>query len=312
VLRYGGDHADAPRFETAVVLAAPERAPAIVEAVDSIYVIGDTHGMYDAFVAGMQRAGLLDDSLRWIGGRRHLVLAGDMMDRGPDVIGLLWLIYRLEREAAAAGGAVHVVLGNHEVMVMMGDLRYVHPKETEIASWHDLPYDRMFDIRHSVLGRWLASKPGALRIGDAVITHGGLDPYYARFGMRALDDTLSTYMSEDLFYFWADSAAVIDIDSAAFVRRDDFFWSPRSLFWHRAYVQSDSLDAELDEALRSVGGRVLVVGHTPVDTIHARYGGRLLASHTLRYGAELLLLVRDGEGYRRFRITADGVTPFEE
>ena len=42
---------------------------------------------------------------------------------------VLDLLMRLESEARAAGGAVHVVLGNHEVMNIAGDLRYVSTEE---------------------------------------------------------------------------------------------------------------------------------------------------------------------------------------
>jgi hypothetical protein len=311
LLRYGGTTSDTLRFETLISLAPPRRAPTIQSAVDTVYVIGDTHGMYDEFVEGMQRVGLIDGALRWNGGRRHLVLAGDLLDRGPDVLALVWLVYRLEREAAAAGGRVHTVLGNHEIMVMKGDLRYVHPKEAEIARWHDASYDALFDIDVSILGRWLAAKPAALRIGDAVIVHGGLHPYYAQHGLRALDDTLRTFMGEELFRIWSDTTIPIRMDSASFARREHFFWAPESLFWHRGYVQSDTLGAELTEALRAVGARTLVVGHTPVDSIHTRYDGRLVAAHTPRFGAELVRLVRTRDGYRAERVTAAGTEPID-
>jgi hypothetical protein len=99
---------------------------------------------------------------------------------------------------------------------------------------------------------------------------------------------------------------VIRMDSASFQLRDDFFWSPRSVFWHREYIQSDTAVGQLDRALRLAGANMLVVGHTPVDSIHARYGGRVIAAHTPRMGAELLLLVRDGGSHRRYRLTAQG------
>jgi hypothetical protein len=309
LLGYGGDAADANRFETLIALRAPARPEVVSEPVDSVIVIGDTHGMYDALLDGLGRAGLIDEAGRWSGGRRHLVLAGDLMDRGPDVAALLWLVYRLEHEAARAGGHVHVLLGNHEIMVMMGDVRYVHPKEAEVARWHGLPYDRMYDVRSSLIGRWLASKPGVVRIGSAVITHGGLSAEHGRQGLRALDDSLRHFMSEELFYRWADTTYAVTVDSAALARRDNFFWSPESIFWHRAYVQSDTLQAELDAALSGAGGELLVVGHTAVDSIHERYGGRLLPAHTLRFGGEVVLLVREGERYLRYRVTERGVEP---
>jgi hypothetical protein len=304
-LRYGS--ADTTHA-TLIDLAVPARGPAISPGVDSLFIVGDTHGDPDALISGLQAAHLIDDDLRWSGGRSHLVFAGDLTDRGPDVLRVLWLVYRLEREAAAAGGRVHVLLGNHEIMVMLSDLRYVHPKETEVAELHGTPYDRMFDVRESLLGRWLAARPAVVRIGSVLVTHGGIAHETVRLPIQAFDDTLALYMGEDLFYRWADTLYVPALDSASLHRRSDFFWGPRSVFWHRDYVQTDTLTAELDHVLDAWNATVLVVGHTAVPQIEARYGGRLIPAHTRRYGAELLLLVRDPnvapERMRRYRISA--------
>jgi hypothetical protein len=310
LLRYGSLDVPDDRHETFVSLRPPERPPVSITGADSLYVLGDTHGELDAVIAGLQAAGLIDEDRRWSGGRRHMVFAGDLTDRGPDVLGLLWLAYRLEREAAAAGGAVHIVLGNHELMVMMGDLRYVHPKELHIAELHGVAYDRMFHVRESVLGRWLASKPGIIRVDRALIAHGGLGPQYAGFGLTEYDDTLRTYTGEELFARWADLSYVPAIDSLAAAQRVDFFWHADSPFWHRAFVQTDTAGTLLDQVLRRMDSDLFVVGHTPVDVMEARYDDRLIPAHTPRFGAELLLLVREPEGYRRYRISAAGREPF--
>lgn len=295
---------------TIVDLTAPRRSPVITPAVDSLYIVGDTHGDMDALAAGLQAAGLIDRDLAWSGGRSHLVFAGDLTDRGPDVLPLLWFVYRLEREAAAAGGRVHVVLGNHEIMVMLADLRYVHPRETRTAELHAAGYQQLFDVRESLLGRWLAAKPAVIRIGTVLVAHGGVAHETVRLPIEEFDDTLAGYMKEDLFYLWADTSYMPPLDSAAFQRRSDFFWGPRSVFWHREYVQTDTLAHELDHVLNAWGATLLVVGHTAVPRIEARYDGRLIPAHTRRYGAELLLLARDPDAgsataLRRYRITAD-------
>jgi hypothetical protein len=306
LLRYGGLDHPADRHETLVVLRPPGRGPVAVAGVDSLYVLGDVHGEYDALVEGLRAAGLVDEKLRWSGGRRHLALAGDLTDRGPDVLALLWLVYRLEREAAAAGGAVHVVLGNHEVMVLLGDERYVHPKEMHVAALHSAGYHEMFDPRTSILGRWLSSRPGLIRVDRALIAHGGLGERYADYGLLEFEDSLAAYVSEELFARWADKSYAPPLDSAGLARRDDFFWHHDSAFWHREYVQTDTAHALLDRVLERMDADLLVIGHTPVLSITARYDGRLIAAHTPRHGASLLLLVRRPHGYDRYRVSADG------
>jgi hypothetical protein len=301
ILRYGG--ATDARYETRVLLDAPRRARVAHSAVDSLYIVGDTHGMYDELRTGLRNAGLIDSAGHWSGGRKQLVFAGDLMDRGPDVLQLLWFVYRLEREAAAAGGRVHVLLGNHEIMVMLGDLRYVHPKEAHVAALHGISYDRLFDIRTSVLGRWLASKPAVTRIGRVLITHGGVSDAQRALSLQQIDDTLRTYMGEELFYRWTDTTHVVNLDSASFKRRADFFFDTASVFWYRGYVQNDSLSAQLDDVLRRYDADVLVVGHTATPTATALYDGRVIAAHTRQYGGELVLLVGRGRGeYTRYRV----------
>jgi hypothetical protein len=95
---------------------------------ERIVAIGDIHGAYDALVSILQRAGLVDEDLHWIGGGTTLVQTGDIFDRGVEVRKVLDLMMRLEQEAAAAGGEVVVLLGNHEGMNLTGFFRDVNPE----------------------------------------------------------------------------------------------------------------------------------------------------------------------------------------
>ncbi|HEV2124765.1 MAG TPA: metallophosphoesterase, partial [Chloroflexota bacterium] len=91
--------------------------------------IGDLHGDFEAYRAILRSARLVDERGRWAGGETVLVQLGDIADRGPDSLKIIRHLMRLQREAKQARGKVVVVLGNHEAMMMTGDLRYVHPGE---------------------------------------------------------------------------------------------------------------------------------------------------------------------------------------
>jgi hypothetical protein len=93
-----------------------------------LLAVADVHGAYDELVAVLQRAGAVDAKVAWSGGRTTLVQTGDTTDRGADVRKVLDLLMRLEREAKAAGGQVITLLGNHEVMNLIGDWRDVTPE----------------------------------------------------------------------------------------------------------------------------------------------------------------------------------------
>ena len=94
-----------------------------------IVAIGDLHGDHDAWRAIAGAARLLDAKGRWTGGNATLVQMGDVVDRGPDSLKIIRDLMKLQREAQRRGGRVVVLVGNHEAMMMTGDLRYVHPGE---------------------------------------------------------------------------------------------------------------------------------------------------------------------------------------
>ena len=101
------------------------------QGVSRVVAIGDVHGDKDALTAVLRMAALIDSSDRWTGGTTHVVQVGDVPARGPQTRRALDLLMRLEREALAAGGRVHALIGNHETGFMRGDLRNVVPAEFE-------------------------------------------------------------------------------------------------------------------------------------------------------------------------------------
>jgi hypothetical protein len=100
-----------------------------IQTPERVVAVGDIHGAFDKFVTILREAGLVDGRRRWTGGRAILVQTGDILDRGPDSRRALDLIRTLTDEAAKAGGRVIPLVGNHEVMRLMGDRRYVSAAE---------------------------------------------------------------------------------------------------------------------------------------------------------------------------------------
>jgi len=90
-----------------------------------LVAIGDVHGDFDDFTAILQRVDLIDEQRHWTGGKTTLLQLGDLIDRGPKPREVLDLMMSLDQQAEKAGGKVVSLLGNHEVMNLMGDLRYV-------------------------------------------------------------------------------------------------------------------------------------------------------------------------------------------
>ncbi len=306
-LIYGG--ARRAGLDTTVVsLDRPPRPREVVREVDSVFVVSDVHGQFTSLTRLLSRAGVLDSALRWTAGRAHLVVVGDVFDRGPDVTRVWWLLYRLEREARAAGGAVDVLLGNHEIMTLAGDTTYLSAKEAMLAKHYGICYACLFDIRTSALGRWLASKPAVLKINDAVFVHGGVTPLFADVGIGRLNDAVYDYLREPIFpYLLSDSVAVARFGAEQYEQRLAFFFHPESPLWFRGYVQTDTLEAQLDSVLQRYKAAVHVVGHTPVRAIVSRYGGKLIPVNVVDFATELLLLTYSRDGRRRaYRVDSEG------
>ena len=110
--------------------AAQADNPCDIRTPERVVAIADVHGAHVRFQTLLKTLGLIDQRDRWTGGRTHFVQTGDVLDRGPDSKLTLDLLRKLEREARRAGGRVHALLGNHEIMRMVGDWRYVSEGET--------------------------------------------------------------------------------------------------------------------------------------------------------------------------------------
>ena len=98
-------------------------------AAPRVIAIGDIHADPEAARATLKMAKLIDDTGRWTGGDAVLIQTGDVTDKGPSSRQVITLLTRLRAEAREVGGDVIAVLGNHEVMNLVGDWRGVRPTD---------------------------------------------------------------------------------------------------------------------------------------------------------------------------------------
>jgi len=156
-IRFTGLCEDSLR-QYAIACRSWEIAPIEYTGVSKIFAVSDIHGEYEVFESLLKNAGVIDDNLNWTFGDGHLV-------------------YRLEQEAPGGGGRVHFLLGNHEKMVLRGDLRYIHESyEKGIRKKTRITYDDLFGPDME-LGRWLRSKNTIIRINDVLFVHAGIIPW---------------------------------------------------------------------------------------------------------------------------------------
>ncbi len=192
-----------------------------------IVAVGDVHGDLDALVGILRAAGVLDENLQWSGGKTILVQTGDILDRGTRSRSVMDLLMMLEKQAPKSGGRVVALLGNHEVMNLMGDLRYVTSQEyaafadaksegrrraayQEYIEWrksrseltpigagfeqewmqsHPLGFveHRLAFSAEGKYGRWLRERAAVARVGDTLFLHGGINPRLAGVSVEEMN-----------------------------------------------------------------------------------------------------------------------------
>lgn len=274
--------AEQPVTDVAAPVPDAPRLPA------RIVAIGDIHGDPDSLLYVMKMAQLVDENGRWTGGTATVVQTGDTTDRGPDSKGVLSHIRRLQIEAHAAGGEFIALLGNHEVMNMQGDLRYVNPDDT--ASYGGESARAAAYSPTGEDGRWLRSLDAVAQVGDTVFCHGGVNANWAELGIVSMNREIRAGI---------DAAGGMGAEKARIL-------GPDGPLWYRGYLLEDEgvICPELERALGAMGAKRLVVGHTTQDSgIPAtRCGGKL-------WGIDTGISAHYGNHYAALEIVGDTVTP---
>lgn len=229
-----------------------------IEGVGRIVALSDVHGAYEPMQRTLRNASVIDDGMQWIAGDTHLVIVGDLLDRGAESRRAMDLLMALEPQAEAAGGRVHVVIGNHEAMNLIGDMRYVSSGEfaafaaeetvAERDRWFSLYAARSLPADAGVLrekfdeafpvgffahrrafaadgryGGWLLEKPLVVVINDTAFVHGGLSPMIGELGLARVNGELR----QDLVDYVEQLA--VAIDAGVLLPTDSYYDHPELL-----------------------------------------------------------------------------------
>lgn len=274
----------------------PQNVQDVWSGVKRVVAVGDAHGDFEQFVAVLESAGLMDGSGNWTGGKAHLVQTGDIVDRGPDSRKIMDLLMRLEKQAAAAGGGVHALIGNHEAMNIYGDLRYTSPGEFAAFRPDDsgLPSESYeadraamtsratpdgdrshwtrtrppgFDEQRAAFspdgeyGRWIAGHNTAIKIDDTLFVHAGISPKYASWSL----DEINRRVRDELHHLEKLHGGIVTDEQGP--------------LWYRGLAKGDEKDLEpaVDAILENFGVKRIVIGHSYANAaITPRFGGKVI------------------------------------
>ncbi len=225
-----------------------------------VVAMGDVHGDLGAMRRALRAAGVLDDADQWSGGAAVLVQTGDLLDRGDQEQEIVDLLDRLRGQARASGGDVVEVVGNHESMNVMGDLRYVTPggyKDFEDVSGLNLEDPRLQTLPAPARARRAAFKPGGpyamrlaqhnviVQVGTDVFAHGGVLPQHVAYGVGKINAEM---------HAWMTGAGPVP----------SYLQDDQSPMWTRLYARDGAeVCAVLQKTLEGLQAKRLFVGHTP-------------------------------------------------
>lgn len=241
----------------------------------AIYAVSDVHGHLHDLRRGLRDLGLVDCDDAWVGGDAQLWVLGDLLDRGPDGLGVVRFLRGLQRRAP---GRVHVLLGNHEVLALG---KWLHPDGAFDLAWrrngglaadqHGLSVD---DVT------WLRALPAVGRVGRHLLVHSDTTAYLG----------------------WGSTIDEVNRTVAGLLRGGEdglrALW--RGLTTRLRFTGPDGTD-RARELLEVLGGDQVVHGHSIIGTLtgeepaggaHEYADGLALAIDGGRYGGGPLLVVR--------------------
>ena len=236
-----------------------------------VVAIGDIHADLGAAREAFQLAGGIDEDDIWVGGKLTIVLLGDMIGRSYEDREVLDFIQEVRRDARRAGGAVHAIIGNHEVFA--AQLRYDYVHEDAYAAFEEVlglnsDSDLLGSLQEEARSRGSALMPGGsyakrlaefpavLQLGETVFVHGGVTPYWAEYGVERINEEVSRW-------FTGETGQPVSAQGVDAGNLDDNVVMSRHF--------SDDVDAGacklLERSLQILGARRMVVAHTVQDSI---------------------------------------------
>ncbi|GLJ13106.1 hypothetical protein SUGI_0205290 [Cryptomeria japonica] len=256
-----------------------------IPSVDRLIAIGDIHGDLHKAKEALRVAQVMDENDNWIGGNTTVVQVGDLLDRGGEELKVIYLLEKLKKQADRSGGGFIIMNGNHEIMNMEGDYRFVTPAAMEEfkswAHWYTIGnsvkslckglgvqkdifegistvYPEEWRARTAALrpggpisARFLSTHPTVVVVGGSVFAHGGLLPAHVFHGLERINEEVRDW-----------------IKGNKGPRGPSFLHGRDAVVWLRKYSGRSCKGEEchctlLDQALASIpGARRMIVGHT--------------------------------------------------
>jgi hypothetical protein len=234
--------------------------------IDSVCAVSDIHGEFKSYIRLMKAQGIIDDDLNWNFGTGHLIILGDYFDRGNMVTELIWHLFGLEKQAEKAGGKVHIMLGNHELMMFSNDTRYTNDKYLKVSDIIGQKYSDLYSM-NTFMGKWLRSKPVIISINNCLFVHGGISG-------EMLQKNMETEKINALFSKLTQGKMLKDegeLHDLLFLTENE------GPVWYRGFFEDPGFtEARADSILAFYGMKHIIVGHTSDNEMKVLFNNKIL------------------------------------
>jgi hypothetical protein len=236
-----------------------------------IVVVGDLHADISAAKNALILAGAINENNDWIGGELVIIQLGDLIGRSYEEKQVLDFIFDIQEKSKVVGGQFHILIGNHEVFGAELELKWVH--ENAFASFDGMPGLDLHDHRLShipiskksrsaalIAGGYYAKKfsnfPAVLKLGDTIYVHGGITPYWAKYGIDRINAEVKQWFAGEI----KQPPSALGRDPG---NPNDNVMMSR----HFSRDVDDNDCSMLDMSLKILGAKRMIVAHSVQDVI---------------------------------------------
>lgn len=249
--------------------------------VEKIIALGDIHGDLNAFKNCLRKANLINIQDRWIGGTTHVVQVGDILDRKPrgednsdedSEFIIISFILKLQIESFLNGGGYHPVIGNHEIMNIMGIFDYV----SNMGMRHFKTFDERKEYfrQGGDFCKYLACgwNP-VIKINNCLFCHGGLSRSISnKYSIKEINEMMRSRLYSNKF-------SLHDINF------QNLFIGEKSILWNRDYSNNEEENPrilqDVKHVLEKYGCKYMIIGHTPyTEGVKIKYNGHVICIDT--------------------------------
>lgn len=241
------------------------------ELPNKVLALSDIEGNFNALYGLLIANGVMNKNYEWTFGGGHVVCNGDFVDRGDDVLGCLWLLYKLQNQAKESGGKLHFILGNHELWNLQDYPKSVPQRLIAFAQSYsgiEEPVDAFSKLINdeSVLSEWMRKQPILIVIGDMLFVHGGIS-------VELVNKEWSIEKINKLFWNSINNETSAE-------NTDIIFDEELGPLWNRTmvipYAGHEKLSLEnYNMIMNMLNVEKIVIGHSIVEEVSTDYGNSL-------------------------------------